>query len=183
MNKLRFSLSFVRTSYSYSFVYFPEIKFISMKYLLLIMLRTSCQRELIKEKTALSQGTHDINMETSISILQAQADETKVMQQFPPSWKTCKHSKFFIINASNLKLREKSISKFIFVATQWKLRQTAEGLTLKWSFPLSLKKHTLSNFAEIKEASKSDDGIKIQHQQQNIYQIIFLQTLTINHTV
>ena len=34
-----------------------QILFISMKYLPLIMLRTSCQRELIKEKVPLSQGT------------------------------------------------------------------------------------------------------------------------------
>ena len=33
------------------------------------MLRTSCQRELIKEKAPLSQGTH-INMETFVNILQ-----------------------------------------------------------------------------------------------------------------
>ena len=34
---------------------------------LLIMLKTSCQRDLIKEKTPLSQGTH-VNMETFMKV-------------------------------------------------------------------------------------------------------------------
>ena len=50
------------------------------------MLRTSCQRELIKEKAPLSQGTH-INMETFMSILQdvfvyiSTTSQTKPKQQ------------------------------------------------------------------------------------------------------